>query len=128
MDTSKSNITDRTIANGLFNDLDVYQANASFFSSIPKADIEKGTLMATLGLAGESGEVADLVKKSHYHGHDWDIDKLGLELGDVLWYVAILAWYLGFSLSDIAKNNIEKLEKRYPKGYFESEKSINRSN
>ena len=83
--------------------------------------------MNTLGLAGEAGEVVDIVKKSLYHGHDWDIDKLNLELGDVQWYVSELARFLGLLLSGVANANIKKLEKRYPKGYFESEKSINRS-
>ena len=127
MDTIESNTMDRTIANGLFNDLDVYQVNASFFSSMPKVDVENGILMSTLGLAGEAGEVVDKIKKFYYHGHSWDIDELELELGDVLWYVSELAKHLGLSLSSVARSNIKKLERRYPKGYFESEKSINRS-
>lgn len=78
-----------------------------------------------LGVAGEAGEVADLVKKHIGHGHDLDVDKLANELGDVLWYVAGLAHVLGLTMSDIAQRNIDKLQKRYPDG-FSSAASIAR--
>lgn len=86
-------------------------------------EIDKATL--GLGIAGESGEVADIVKKELGHGHTTDRLKLAKELGDVLWYVAVLANRYGFSLHEIGSLNIEKLRNRYPEG-FESEKSINR--
>ena len=70
-----------------------------------------------LGLAGESGEVADHIKKYIGHGHELDREKLKKELGDVLWYVAVLAQQLGFCLGDVMATNIEKLEKRYPNGF-----------
>ena len=78
-----------------------------------------------LGLAGESGEVADLIKKHIAHGHDLDLDKLKKELGDVLWYIAGIAHLHGMTLSEVAIANIDKLLKRYPDG-FSHEASINR--
>lgn len=78
-----------------------------------------------LGLTGEAGEVADLIKKVIGHGHALDVEKLKLELGDVLWYIAALANDLGITLQDIAEANIEKLKKRYPNG-FQRADSINR--
>lgn len=78
-----------------------------------------------LGLTGEAGEVAEHIKKHIGHGHDLDIEKLAKELGDVLWYVAVMADALGLELGDIATRNIEKLRKRYPDG-FSSEASRNR--
>lgn len=81
-----------------------------------------------LGLCGESGEIADIIKKIEFHGHplnDVNIEKLKLECGDVLWYVAMLAKFLNFTLSDIATANQEKLKKRYPNG-FESKRSLER--
>lgn len=78
-----------------------------------------------LGLAGEAGEVADLIKKHIGHGHDLDVNKLKLELGDCLWYIAGLAHVLGLNLSEIAQANITKLKKRYPNG-FSHEASKNR--
>ncbi len=70
-----------------------------------------------LGLVGESGEVADQIKKVLYHGHPVDKDKLSAELGDVLWYVAALCTKLGLSMSDVMAGNVEKLRKRYPQGF-----------
>ena len=78
-----------------------------------------------LGLCGEAGEASELVKKAEYHGHTLDKGKLTLELGDVLWHVAMLASRYGIDLQDVAEANIEKLAKRYPNG-FDPERSRNR--
>lgn len=78
-----------------------------------------------LGIAGEAGEVADLLKKVLHHGHDMDTAKLTKELGDVLWYVQAIAAVNGIKLSDVAQTNIDKLKTRYPNGWT-SEDSINR--
>lgn len=48
-----------------------------------------------LGVAGEAGEVCDLIKKHVGHGHPLDRDKLVKELGDVLWYGSVLAYRVG---------------------------------
>lgn len=82
-------------------------------------------LNAALGLCGESGEVADLIKKYRFQGHELDTAKLIKELGDVQWYIALAASALGVSLSEIMMRNIEKLRKRYPNG-FDPERSIHR--
>jgi len=78
-----------------------------------------------LGLCGEAGEVAEHIKKHVGHGHTLDIAALNKELGDVLWYLAVLADYFGLALGDVAEANIAKLKARYPAG-FSSERSINR--
>lgn len=75
-----------------------------------------------LGLAGESGEFADLIKKHVYHGHELDKEKLLKELGDVAWYIARACTALDVDLSDVLEANIEKLKARYPNG-FSSEAS-----
>ncbi len=77
------------------------------------------------GLAGEAGEVADLVKKWAIHGHELDAVKLTKELGDVLWYMYALAAEQGIILQAVAEANIDKLQKRYPEG-FSHAASINR--
>ncbi len=71
----------------------------------------------TLGLAGEAGEVANIVKKIQ-RDHDGVIttetrEKLLDELGDVLWYISACADELGFTLNEIAEFNVEKLAKRH---------------
>jgi NTP pyrophosphatase (non-canonical NTP hydrolase) len=80
---------------------------------------------AILGLSGEIGEVADSWKKHKYHGHAFDPTKMMEELGDLLWYIAQAADAIGYPLNIVARNNLEKLEKRYPDG-FSSKRSINR--
>lgn len=70
-----------------------------------------------LGLAGEAGEVAELIKKGVFHRHGVDREKLAKELGDVLWYVAALCSNYGLSMSGVMDANIEKLRERYPDGY-----------
>jgi NTP pyrophosphatase (non-canonical NTP hydrolase) len=82
--------------------------------------------MASMGLAGEAGEACDYMKKVLFHGHKLDVQKLSKEIGDVLWYAAVLSKFAGLNLGDVAKLNIEKLKARYPEG-FASDKSINRT-
>jgi NTP pyrophosphatase (non-canonical NTP hydrolase) len=73
-----------------------------------------------LGLAGEAGEVVDLLKKHIGHGHALDVGLLSKELGDVLWYVAALATQHNIDLGDVAEWNIAKLRRRYPEGFSEA--------
>lgn len=103
--------------------LNEYQALAQRTSSTrcPSDKIENGIL----GLCGETGECADLLKKFYYQMHDLDKEKLAEELGDVLWYVAELSAGLGVKLDEIAERNIAKLQTRYPDG-FDPERSIHR--
>ena len=82
-------------------------------------------LNGVLGLVGESGELADLVKKNWMQGHDLDVEHVAKELGDICWYIAETASAIGYDLETIMKMNIEKLRKRYPEG-FDSERSIHR--
>lgn len=80
-----------------------------------------------LGLAGESGECCDIVKKYKYQGHELDEEHLKDELGDVLWYVAETASGLGITLEEVAQYNLDKLHKRYHGEKFHKEDSINRT-
>jgi NTP pyrophosphatase (non-canonical NTP hydrolase) len=82
-------------------------------------DPEKRAMIAGLGLNGESGEVAELLKKALGHGHPYDEEKMIKELGDVLWYVAELCTIHGLRMDRVAQRNIEKLEARYPGGFSE---------
>lgn len=91
-------------------------------SSQSKKDL---ILNGVLGLSGETGEVADHIKKHLFQGHDLDQDHLIEELGDICWYIAIMAEGLGIDLEAVMQRNIDKLKKRYPDG-FDPERSINR--
>lgn len=100
--------------------------NANEYQLLAMRTANDGDLVnAALGLAGESGEVADLIKKVEFQGHILDEDKLVEELGDVLWYVALAAETLGVPLEDIMRRNIDKLWSRYPAG-FDPERSQHR--
>ena len=74
-------------------------------------------MIATLGLTGEAGEVADMIKKAFGHGHELDLDKLKKELGDCFWYIAFLCHLCDLDMADVAITNVEKLKARYPEGF-----------
>ncbi|MBN1937571.1 MAG: nucleoside triphosphate pyrophosphohydrolase family protein [Anaerolineae bacterium] len=90
-----------------------------------RQDVEKVLIYTALGLTGESGEVAEMIKKAFFHAHPLDKEKLSKELGDVLWYLAVMADGLGIPLEQIAQENVDKLRQRYPEGFSE-ERSLNR--
>lgn len=73
-----------------------------------------------LGLMGESGEIAEKIKKvvRDKGSDESQIDRADIkkELGDVLWYIASLSAYLGINLEDVADFNIKKLASRKERG------------
>lgn len=73
-----------------------------------------------LGLANEAGEVAGKYKKILRDCDGYmdieECDSLAKELGDVLWYVAVVANDLGYDLADIAQMNLDKLSSRQVRG------------
>lgn len=74
-----------------------------------------------LGIAGESGEIVDYLKKVGFHGHIFEKEKLKNELGDLMWYMTVLDDYFGTNMKDVLSANIEKLKKRYPNGFSEAD-------
>jgi NTP pyrophosphatase (non-canonical NTP hydrolase) len=80
----------------------------------------KDLLHWVLGINGESGEIAEKVKKiiRDKNGEVSEQDKqdLAKEIGDVLWYLAVFADQLGVSLDDIAQQNLDKLQSRKKRG------------
>jgi NTP pyrophosphatase (non-canonical NTP hydrolase) len=104
-----------------------YQRSAEKTSGAYGTEVgdERRVMLAILGLCGESGELANKIKKLTAHGHLITVDELQEELGDVLWYLSEATTALGFSLNEVAELNIEKLMARY-QGKFTKEKSINR--
>lgn len=100
-----------------------YQRMAMRTAGTKKEDFLDNAIM---GLCGEVGECADIVKKHHFQGHELDREKLIDEASDVCWYIALLATALDTTLEDIMLHNVEKLKKRYPQG-FSKERSIHRN-
>ncbi len=102
--------------------LDEYQVAAKKTAQYPT--IGSSYIYPTLGLAGETGEVVETIKK--LERNDGGVvsantkEKLTKELGDVLWYVSQIATEFGLSLSEIAVENISKLEDRKARGVLHS--------
>ena len=94
-------------------DLDMYQQVAKTTAIYPR---EQAIIYPTLGLTGEAGEVANKVKKIIRDGSNKNDDNLvseiKSEIGDCLWYIAVLASDFNIKLSDIASTNLEKLANR----------------
>lgn len=81
-------------------------------------DVEVGGLLnGCLGLAGEVGEFNDLIKKWIFHEKEMDIEHAKKELGDCLWYVAMICDSMGWDLNEILQMNVDKLKARYPEGF-----------
>lgn len=76
------------------------------------------------GMAAEIGELHSLYQKE-YQGHPLDSIHLKKELGDLLWFVAEYCTAMGWTLEDVALENIAKLKARYPEG-FDVDKSLHR--
>lgn len=99
--------------------LSEYQQQASTTMAYPL--VGSNLVYPALGLAGETGEVVEHIKKAYRKtGDTWchgiDRDALGAELGDVLWYVAAIATEAGLDLSEIAGRNLAKLRGRAEAG------------
>jgi NTP pyrophosphatase (non-canonical NTP hydrolase) len=96
-----------------------YQEQA-LVTRLSTGDDFKDLLHWVLGINGEAGEVAEKVKKiiRDKNGKVTSEDKLELskEIGDVLWYLAVLARHLGIPLDTIAQQNLEKLQSRKQRG------------
>ena len=93
------------------------------------ANIER-LLTSGVGLAAESGEFLEIVKKMVFQGKPWNDDNrehLIIELGDVMWYVMQACMALDVTLDEVIAGNVEKLKKRYPGGDFNVYHSENRA-
>lgn len=69
-----------------------------------------------LGITGEAGDIASCIKKTFAHNND---QKAGIKenLGDTLWYAAMICNFFNWNLEEVLKENIEKLKKRYSEGF-----------
>jgi NTP pyrophosphatase (non-canonical NTP hydrolase) len=90
-----------------------YQDKAKVTAIFPK---EKALEYLALGLSSESGEVAGKIKKIIRDKSKLNPTNLGAEIGDVLWYCALLAEELNLNLGKIMENNIDKLYSRKERG------------
>ena len=77
---------------------------------------EKEILTWGLGITGEAGDIASCIKKTFAHDND---QKLGIKenIGDTLWYAAMICNFFGWNMEEVLNENIEKLGKRFPNGF-----------
>lgn len=78
-----------------------------------------------MGLNGEAGEAIELMKKYMFHGHALDAEHMAKELGDIAWYLAVSAYFIGYDLESILQMNVDKRFARYPNG-FDTDRSLHR--
>jgi len=83
-------------------------------------------LHGVIGAAGETGELLDAVKRSLFYGKPLDRVNLREEIGDTLWYLALICSELDYSFEEAMQQNIAKLRKRYPEKTFSSHRALNR--
>lgn len=89
------------------------------------SDDHINVIHAALGLISEAGEIMDEAIESAIEGRPLDLVNLQEEGGDSMWYIAMLLRVVGSDFTTTAKQNIEKLAKRYP-DQFTSEAALNR--
>lgn len=95
------------------------------FRTVAQKDAVSMELHALHGMVGEIGELHSLYQKN-FQGHKFDKLHAKKELGDLLWFIAEYCSAMGWSMSDVAQMNIDKLKARFPEG-FEADKSLNRA-
>lgn len=115
MRTNDGKATNRVIQSILTCDIEYLHGQ----NVVRKEDmIDVGCILnGCLGLAGESGETLDMIKKWVFHEKELDKEHLKKEIGDVMWYVAMICESAGFDLDDVLQTNIDKLKARYPEGF-----------
>jgi NTP pyrophosphatase (non-canonical NTP hydrolase) len=103
---------------------DEYQKLASRTATFTGRQEEYQLMYLALGIAGESGEIAEKIKKIIRNDDgvvsDEKCESLKQEIGDVLWYLSQLSRVLGYDFSECAAANIKKLEDRAARGVIKS--------
>jgi NTP pyrophosphatase (non-canonical NTP hydrolase) len=108
---------------------EVLRTESIDFPAIKERLNHEGTLRllhAGIGLATETGEFLDSIKKEIFYGKEPDWTNLMEELGDLHWYIAVAQDALGITTEEIYDMNIKKLKSRYP-GKFTKENALNRN-
>lgn len=75
-----------------------------------------------LGVSGEAGDLAGCIKKTIYHNNN-QIAGIRENVGDTMWYLAMICNFYGWDFEEILAENIKKLKKRYSKGFTSKEAS-----
>lgn len=95
------------------NEYQQFTINSAFFTENKNIDFLS---YLTIGISGESGELANKVKKIYRDKRgivdNEDKEHLALELGDIIWYISVLAKKLGFTIDELLQMNVDKINRR----------------
>jgi NTP pyrophosphatase (non-canonical NTP hydrolase) len=80
-------------------------------------DSEKEIFTWGLGITGEAGDVASCIKKTFAHSNNNQEEGIKENIGDTLWYAAMICNFFGWDMDKVLEENKKKLEARYPKGF-----------
>lgn len=86
-------------------------AETAIYNKGVHEEVDQSLIYTVMGLVGETGEVAEKLKKRIRDGV-WDEEEVKKELGDVLWYLSGVCREMGFTLQDVARSNLQKLGDR----------------
>lgn len=89
-----------------------------------RATAELRALHSCLGLATEVGELTDVYKKFVFYGKPIDFTNVAEEIGDVMWYLAIICNDLEISFEEVQQKNIAKLRQRFPEKFTETDANV----
>ncbi len=103
-----------------------YQVLCKTTAKLDFDDKEKELADWGLGVTGEAGDLAGCIKKTLFHGND-QTDGIRENIGDVMWYLAMICNYHGWDFDEVLSENITKLKERYKSGGF-TEKEASRKN
>jgi NTP pyrophosphatase (non-canonical NTP hydrolase) len=101
------------------------ESNVGFVTMADDRDVNSRLIHGVMGCVTESGELADALKRHIFYKKELDLVNLKEEIGDIMWYLAILCDELGTTFEELADINIKKLSARYP-DKFTSDKALNR--
>lgn len=102
----------------------------SYITESSRTLIDKGhdlnMLHAAIGIGTEAGEMLDQFKRKMFYGRELDVVNVKEEIGDLMWYIAILLRELDLNFEEILQLNIDKLRARFPEKFSEHH-AINRN-
>ena len=78
-----------------------------------------------LGVSGEAGDIASCIKKLIFHKNESIKDGIKENIGDIMWYTAMICNWFEWNFEEILDENIKKLKERYPHGFTEKDAQRN---
>ncbi len=97
----------------------------SYARAMERLALQTRVVHGILGISTEASELEDLLKKNVFYNKPISLHQIEEEIGDIMWYVAILCHELDMDFARILDKNVKKLHARYPEGFTEKD-ALNR--